>query len=641
MADEAPPSVSAESIPEVSLETPLVVRQPTPEPEPERPDIPHQMGESSQPGPSSMEMSMTGTPMEIPGAPLEITGAEREMTDAPLDITASAPLDMPGVPMAVPAEMSTENAEMSQTKMDMEEAKEEDPPKKITICIKTPSEKESFDVNENVNVKVLKEQIASKFSAEPDQLCLIFAGKIMDDIDNIQDHHIKDGMTVHLMIRAAPRTPEAGPQRPPADVSASPFHLGALGGISGLQQLGMGTANFMEIQNQMQNELLTNPNMLRNLLENPLVMQLMNNPDVMRNLVTRNPQMQELLQRYPEIGDVLNNPELLKNTSELAKNPSMLQELMRSHERLLGIDPSSPTPVTNPIPNLFQNIQEPGLTSLRAQFQASATTMPGTGVMYPPPLASLLQQMSENTTLVQSMLQAPYTQSVMEAMAADPNVAHALLAQNPLITNNPVLQNQIRAMVPQMLQQMQNPEIQNLMTNSQALDAIMQIQQGMESLRQAAPSLVHTMAPPPPIPPNDLSKEGESAAAGLPKDAFSEFMARMVASMAAKNDSTMPPEQRYQPQLEYLFTMGFKDKEANLKALVSTFGDVNTAADMLLRKGLLTPLTPSASVAGSNVGSRTGSATASAQLSPAGSSQMSPVANEPVSRVEEGQQEII
>lgn len=33
-------------------------------------------------------------------------------------------------------------------------------------------------------------------------------------------------------------------------------------------------------------------------------------------------------------------------------------------------------------------------------------------------------------------------------------------------------------MMPQMLQQMQNPEVQQMMTNPQALDAIMQIQQG-------------------------------------------------------------------------------------------------------------------------------------------------------------------
>ena len=33
---------------------------------------------------------------------------------------------------------------------------------------------------------------------------------------------------------------------------------------------------------------------------------------------------------------MLNNPELLRQTMELARNPAMLQELMRSHDRALS-----------------------------------------------------------------------------------------------------------------------------------------------------------------------------------------------------------------------------------------------------------------------------------------------------------------
>lgn len=60
--------------------------------------------------------------------------------------------------------------------------------------------------------------IAEKFSAEPDQLCLIFAGKIMKDNDTLSTHNIKDGLTVHLVIKTAPRPAEAGPQRPPGKI---------------------------------------------------------------------------------------------------------------------------------------------------------------------------------------------------------------------------------------------------------------------------------------------------------------------------------------------------------------------------------------------------------------------------------------
>lgn len=42
------------------------------------------------------------------------------------------------------------------------------------------------------------------------------------------------------------------------------------------------------------------------------------------------------MQRNPEITHMLNNPELLRQTMELARNPAMLTELMRSQDRALS-----------------------------------------------------------------------------------------------------------------------------------------------------------------------------------------------------------------------------------------------------------------------------------------------------------------
>lgn len=61
-----------------------------------------------------------------------------------------------------------------------------------------------------------KEVLSPKFSAEPEQLCLIFAGKIMNDGDTLKQHNIKDGLTVHLVIKTPPRPePEGAARRPP------------------------------------------------------------------------------------------------------------------------------------------------------------------------------------------------------------------------------------------------------------------------------------------------------------------------------------------------------------------------------------------------------------------------------------------
>ncbi|XP_060515741.1 ubiquilin-1 isoform X2 [Cylas formicarius] len=537
----------------------------------------------------------------------------------------------------------------------IENEKQEDKPKdeesaqlkkEITIHVKTPKEKESFKVFEGLNVKEFKDLISPKFNAEPEQLCLIFAGKIMKDADTLLAHNVKDGLTIHLVIRAAPLAPENTPQRPPADVSATPFGVGGLGGLAGLESLGLGSTNFMEIQNRMQSELLSNPDLIRTLLDNPLVQRLMNDPENMRALVTRNPQMQDLMERNPEISHMLNNPELLRQTMELARNPSMLQELMRSHDRAMSNLESIPGGY-NALHRMYRDIQEPMLSAATEQFSQNPfsglvdgtqinnpqqenreplpnpwnrnastgstpnPTTPGRNVMNSPPMASLLQQMSENPGLIQNMLSAPYTQSVLEALAADPNMANALMADNPLLSRNPQLQEQMRTMMPQFLQQLQNPEMQNLMTNPQALNAIMQIQQGMETLRQTAPSLINTFVPPmvpttsTPTTTNDnptnttataTTSTGApgttttSTAAGTRSatDPFSEFMARMVAGMATNaTDRSIPPEERYQQQLEQLTSMGFLNREANLQALISTFGDINAAVEKLLALGQL------------------------------------------------------
>ena len=44
-----------------------------------------------------------------------------------------------------------------------------------------------------------------------------------------------------------------------------------------------------------------------------------------------------------------------------------------------------------------------------------------------------------------------------------------MLANNPMFAGNPALQQQMSAMMPQMLQQMQNPSVQQLMGNPEAL----------------------------------------------------------------------------------------------------------------------------------------------------------------------------
>lgn len=142
-------------------------------------------------------------------------------------------------------------------------------------------------------------------------------------------------------------------------------------------------------------------------------------------------------------------------TEQFARNPfsGLIDNTSASN-------PQQGTENREPLPNPWSGQPRP---------EGTPTNRPRPGVINNPPMASLLQQMSENPQLVQNMLSAPYTQSMIQALSADPNMANAILSENPLFAGNTGLQEQIRTMMPQFLQQMQNPEMQNLMTNPQVI----------------------------------------------------------------------------------------------------------------------------------------------------------------------------
>lgn len=221
--------------------------------------------------------------------------------------------------------------------------------------------------------------VAEQFQADRDRLCLIFAGKIMKDGDTLKSHNVKDGLTVHLVIKAG-STPSSGSSQPtqttttpvtPAapinDPRNTPFGINQFGGLPGLDALGAGSGNFMNMQARMQSELMSNPDLMRNILDNPMVQSMMNNPEVMHQLITSNPQMQELMQRHPEISHMLNNPDLLRQTMELARNPAMLQELLRTQDRAMSNLESVPGGY-NELQRIYRDIQEPMLNVAAEQF---------------------------------------------------------------------------------------------------------------------------------------------------------------------------------------------------------------------------------------------------------------------------------
>ncbi|NXW52180.1 UBQL1 protein, partial [Nyctiprogne leucopyga] len=373
-----------------------------------------------------------------------------------------------------------------------------------------------------------KEEISKHFKSHTDQLVLIFAGKILKDQDTLIQHGIHDGLTVHLVIKTQNRTQDHPGQRihttggiattsisssntsAPTSSNSNSYGFGGLGGLASLSSLGLNASNFSELQSQMQRQLMSNPEMMVQIMENPFVQSILSNPDLMRQLIMANPQMQQLIQRNPEISHMLNNPDIMR------------QEMMRNQDRALSNLESIPGGY-NALRRMYTDIQEPMLNAAQEQFggnsfaslassassggdsQPSRTenrdplpnpwapqsnsqsstststsgessgssnvgnstsasmgqrsTIPnlgpglGVGMLNTPGMQSLLQQITENPQLMQNMLSAPYMRSMMQSLSQNPDIAVQMMLSNPLFAGNPQLQEQMRQQLPTFLQQ--------------------------------------------------------------------------------------------------------------------------------------------------------------------------------------------
>ncbi|XP_006162588.1 ubiquilin-3 [Tupaia chinensis] len=252
----------------------------------------------------------------------------------------------------------------------------------IKVTVKTPKDKEDFSVIDTCTIQQLKEEISQRFKAHPDQLVLIFAGKILKDPDSLAQCGVQDGLTIHLVIKMQRRTmgtecsatsvPTPGPS--PGSLSQtssiyqadgpSAFSLGLFTGLSGL---GLTSGNFPDQPGSLMWQHVSVPEFMAQLIDDPFIQGLMSNTGLVRQLVLDNPHMQQLIQNNPEIGHILNNPEIMRQTLEFLRNPAMMQEMMRSQDRALSNLESIPGGY-NVLRTMYTDILDPMLNAVQEQF---------------------------------------------------------------------------------------------------------------------------------------------------------------------------------------------------------------------------------------------------------------------------------
>ncbi|KAL8211215.1 hypothetical protein R6Q57_005652 [Mikania cordata] len=374
------------------------------------------------------------------------------------------------------------------------------------------------------------------------------------------------------------------------------FGLSGLGGNGGLFGAGLPDLE------QMQQQLTQNPNMMREIMNLPIVQNLLNNPETMRNMMMNNPQMREVIDRNPELGHMLNDPAILRQTMEAARNPEIMREMMRNTDRAMSNIESSPEGF-NMLRRMYENVQEPFL---------NATTMGGGGEtnnLNTNPFAALLggqggpphdQRDNPATTGADTTtgspspninpLPNPWAAGGGQTNQTNSDATNLGQTGRSLPVGGlggldaPCLEGLFGGTTPDpssMSQLMQTPAIsqmmQSLLSNPQYMNQILGLNPLVQSMLDSNPQLREMMQNP------DFIRQLTSP------ETMRQMMALQQSLFSGLGPNTLvlnwfslPPEELYATQLALLQEMGFFDTRENLQTLTATRGNVHAAVEGLL-----------------------------------------------------------
>nr|XP_033494248.1 ubiquilin-1-like [Epinephelus lanceolatus] len=521
---------------------------------------------------------------------------------------------------------------------------------RIHVSIKSLTESKDFSVRGGCTVRQLKWGLAERLGVPAEQLVLSHSGRVLKESELLSHLKAQDESLSIFMIQR-PQHPSVAPTCDPPSESQSeltavldpdhdnftPSPTSPLCLVEGLDRLGLtnsGPGFFPAMQRQMESQLLANPQMMRRVLSSPLVQSTLStsSPQLTRQLILSNPQIQQLLQTDPEVEDILNNTDIITQVLELIRNPDMIEEVMRNEDRAQGnLQPeqddsesiSSDSDVSEKTETKRQKFSQNQMGAPSVVTASSGTQQPteGKSEQTPPvssqstdplreltasPIAnsnsqstvtaglqSLLEEITSTPGLMESLLSGPYVSSLLNCLGQNPDLAAQMLLSHPLFSGNPQLQQQMRQQIPLFLQQMQSPELLAAMLNPRAMEALLHIQQGLQTLAAEAPALipatvnvgVSVNASPERASDsvlNSQSGSGPEVAMTTEQQQQQQFVQQMLQALANTDHGVHVEEAEFQDELEHLSSMGFRDRKANLQVLIRTGGDLTTAIQHLL-----------------------------------------------------------
>eukprot|EP00299_Pterocystis_sp_00344_P011303 c5241_g1_i2.p1 GENE.c5241_g1_i2~~c5241_g1_i2.p1 ORF type:complete len:407 (-),score=90.80 c5241_g1_i2:37-1257(-) len=205
---------------------------------------------------------------------------------------------------------------------------------KVTIKLSTGT-RVDVDAAEDVTVDEFKNIVSQSTEIPAAQMRLIFKGHVLKDAQTLGSYGVAEGHTIHLVRSNATPAAHTPAAVPPTTPSAPNPMLPGLGG----------DANLMNV-----------------MMQNPIVQDMLDNPDFLRSILVANPQTRAMLERNPEVMHALNDPALFRQQMQAMRNPELMRELMRNVDRSMSNIEAHPEGF-NALRRMYHEVQEPLMES--------------------------------------------------------------------------------------------------------------------------------------------------------------------------------------------------------------------------------------------------------------------------------------
>lgn len=473
----------------------------------------------------------------------------------------------------------------------------------LNLIIKTPSSRFEVAVDSSLTVAELKQRLVTQSGFEVHEQRLVYSGRILADERTLDDYELKSGHQINLVKIASNnlRNQTSAQSQSPTRPSTAPLGFGGDTGLGAFGTGGMGGAS----------GLMENPELMRQMMNSPMMQGLLNNPEMLRSMMMANPQVRQLMETNPEIGQMMSDPQFLRQVMDMARNPELSREMRRNADRAIANLEAIPGGF-NHLQRMYNQIQAP-LESAFTPGQQSDTEEANrrlaeelrvqevqqgelNNAALPNPWGPRPQQQSHNDPMTSSVTN-PFASMLQGRSGSNPFMGQSASPTNltsqpsqpaqstpapfpftmPSATSNPAQQNPFAMM----FQRMNDPAYMAQMQQMQA--AMMNNPMYQERMRQMM-AMFGGQGMQLPGASTDSATTG-----GQPTNWMENYMRMLnpTASTTTQLSTTAPSqpsetlEQRYSSQLQQMVDMGFERNQA-LQALGLTGGNLEAAINWIV-----------------------------------------------------------